>query len=428
MTYSPQPVDTSAVSLPSDITELTEEIARHAHDVWARQRIADGWTWGAARDDGAKQHPCLVPYEELDNAEQQYDRNSTLESLKFVLSRGYRILAPSGRQHVRPGGAASEVSAAEELLDQLRAAGEQASKASSADRVALELSTLLQVWGSRREEDRAWWCLPELYRYLARRFLKLGEAPQAREVAQAALELAETDESGESYPLWKDDVSLWQIYGLALARTGNTHDAQQVLLKLKDDGHVDEETLGILARTYKDQAFLHPPGGNERRDLLNTSATFYREASAQSDGFWTGINVATLARLLDETTESESVARQVQTRCLADLERVRGTGASPEKTYWHLATLGEAALNLGDFDEAGTYYQAAYQAAPRNFGDLNTTRRQAGWLAARLLDHSGTSHRQRRRSARPVAADPACRRFRRAHDRSPGTHLAEVSG
>jgi class 3 adenylate cyclase/tetratricopeptide (TPR) repeat protein len=380
MTYQPQPVDTSDVRLSSDISDLTEEIARHAHDVWAQQRIDDGWVWGATRDDNAKQHPCLVPYEELDGSEQQYDRSAALESLKFVVARGYRITMPSGAQHVRTGSEASDTAAAEELLDQLRAAGEQASQAPSEEQVALELPTLLQVWNSRREEDRAWRCLPELYQHLGRRFLKLGEAPLAREVAQAALELAEADESGQSYLLWNEDISLRQIYGLALARSGNTHDAQQVLLKLKEDGHLDEETLGILARTYKDQAFLHPSGETERRDLLRTSAKIYREASAKSDGFWTAINVATLERLLDETAESDSIARHVQTECLADLERIRSLDVSPEETYWHLATLGEVALNLGELDEAGQHYQAAYQAAPRNFGDINTTRRQAGWL------------------------------------------------
>ena len=153
MTYQPQPVDTSDVRLSSDISDLTEEIARHAHDVWAQQRIDDGWVWGATRDDNAKQHPCLVPYEELDGSEQQYDRSAALESLKFVVARGYRITMPSGAQHVRTGSEASDTAAAEELLDQLRAAGEQASQAPSEEQVALELPTLLQVWNSFSSAD-----------------------------------------------------------------------------------------------------------------------------------------------------------------------------------------------------------------------------------------------------------------------------------
>lgn len=37
------PVETAKVTLASEILELTERLAAHAHAVWARQRIADGW-------------------------------------------------------------------------------------------------------------------------------------------------------------------------------------------------------------------------------------------------------------------------------------------------------------------------------------------------------------------------------------------------
>jgi len=262
-------------------------------------------------------------------------------------------------------------------------AQEWVSKRPSEERAALELPVLLQVWNSRREDDRAWWCLPQLYQHLGRRFLKLGEAPLAREVAQTALQLAETDESGQSHPLWSHDVELRQIRALALARSGNPDDAQRELLKLRDEGNVDEETLGMLARTYKDQAFAPSVGSERRGNLLKTSLQHYREAYVQSDGFWTGINVATLERLLDNSSETEKVTRQVQMQCLADLEQERTKATAPDKTYWHLATLGEAALNLGDITEAGRYYREAYEVAPKNFGDLNTTRRHARWL----LDH-----------------------------------------
>lgn len=90
---------------------------------------------------------------------------------------------------------------------------------------------------------------------------------------------------------------------------GNTDDAQKILLQLQQEGNLDEDTLGILARTYKDQAFLRPAGG--RHDLLETSAKMYREAYVQTDGFWTGINVATLERLLDNSSESEKVVHRI---------------------------------------------------------------------------------------------------------------------
>jgi RyR domain len=82
------------VELGPEILELTELLARHSHDVWARQRLAEGWRYGPRRDDGRKEHPCLVPYEELPESEKQYDRSTALETLKAITALGYRITRP----------------------------------------------------------------------------------------------------------------------------------------------------------------------------------------------------------------------------------------------------------------------------------------------------------------------------------------------
>src|SRR5215210_4120548 len=93
--YRPQPLDTNEVALPAEITELTEQLARNTHENWARQRLTDGWRYGPVRDDARKEHPGLVPYEELSEAEKQYDRTTALETLKALLFLGYRLEAPS---------------------------------------------------------------------------------------------------------------------------------------------------------------------------------------------------------------------------------------------------------------------------------------------------------------------------------------------
>jgi ryanodine receptor 2 len=92
MTYQPQPIDTAGVTLPGELLLLTERLAEHAHDVWARQRLADGWTYGPQREDARKEHPCLVPYDQLPESEKQYDRNAALETLKAILALGYRVV------------------------------------------------------------------------------------------------------------------------------------------------------------------------------------------------------------------------------------------------------------------------------------------------------------------------------------------------
>jgi ryanodine receptor 2 len=89
--YRPQPIPTAGVELTPEVLHLTELLARNAHDHWAAQRLADGWVYGPRRDDGRKEHPCLVSYDDLPESEKEYDRAAALETLRAVLALGYRI-------------------------------------------------------------------------------------------------------------------------------------------------------------------------------------------------------------------------------------------------------------------------------------------------------------------------------------------------
>ena len=89
--YTPKPIDTSSVELPEDLEELKELIAKNVHDVWALQRINEGWTYGEKKNSDLKQTPLLVPYEELTESEKEYDRNTAYETLKLIIKLGYRI-------------------------------------------------------------------------------------------------------------------------------------------------------------------------------------------------------------------------------------------------------------------------------------------------------------------------------------------------
>lgn len=89
--YTPAPLDTRDIELPKELDELIEEMARNVHDVWAQGRIAEGWTYGEQRDDKRKTHPCLVPYEELPDAEREYDRQTAVQTLKLILKLGFKI-------------------------------------------------------------------------------------------------------------------------------------------------------------------------------------------------------------------------------------------------------------------------------------------------------------------------------------------------
>lgn len=89
--YRPSPIDTTGIELPADILQLTERLAENAHDLWAMQRLSDGWRYGLERDDLKKQHPCLVPYSKLPESEKRYDRKMAMETLKTIVALGYCI-------------------------------------------------------------------------------------------------------------------------------------------------------------------------------------------------------------------------------------------------------------------------------------------------------------------------------------------------
>lgn len=89
--YTPKPVDTTNIELPEGLLLLVEDMAKNVHEVWALNRINDGWTYGEVRDDAKKKHPCLVPYEELPDSEKEYDRATSQETLKLILKSGFTI-------------------------------------------------------------------------------------------------------------------------------------------------------------------------------------------------------------------------------------------------------------------------------------------------------------------------------------------------
>lgn len=89
--YVPQPVDTSDIQLPKELNELVEQMAKNVHEVWAESRIEQGWVYGQERSDALKQHPCLIPYEELPEEEKAYDRDTALGTLKLISKLGFKI-------------------------------------------------------------------------------------------------------------------------------------------------------------------------------------------------------------------------------------------------------------------------------------------------------------------------------------------------
>ncbi len=175
----------------------------------------------------------------------------------------------------------------------------------------------------------------------------------------------------QSYPR---SVALRQQHALVLARTGSPQSANKMLRRLVEEGHRDEETLGLFARTYKDLGL----NGGGKQDLLK-ARDLYLEAYRLEESPWPGVNAATLSLMLGDHDDAVRIASVVQKETLQRLEH---PGSSDE--YWLRATLGEIALIRGGVNEAEEYYARAAGIA-WGLGDLVTTRRNA----RALLRHQG---------------------------------------
>ena len=91
-TYIPKPIDLSDVELTEDLNELREAIAENAHEIWAENRQAEGWTYGPQRDDQLKQTPDMVPYSQLPESEKEYDREMAMKTIKLLKKLGYDLI------------------------------------------------------------------------------------------------------------------------------------------------------------------------------------------------------------------------------------------------------------------------------------------------------------------------------------------------
>lgn len=89
--YNPNPIDTKSVLIPNQLSELVELLAENTHENWALNRKKQGWKYGKNRNDEKKETPCLVPYNQLSEEEKEYDRITSLETIKTIIKMGYTI-------------------------------------------------------------------------------------------------------------------------------------------------------------------------------------------------------------------------------------------------------------------------------------------------------------------------------------------------
>ncbi|XP_032882821.1 ryanodine receptor 3 isoform X4 [Amblyraja radiata] len=89
--YKPAPLDLSDVKLHTAQEVLVDKLAENAHDVWAKDRIRQGWTYGIQQDIKNKRNPRLVPYSFLDERTKKSNRDSLREAIRTLIGYGYNI-------------------------------------------------------------------------------------------------------------------------------------------------------------------------------------------------------------------------------------------------------------------------------------------------------------------------------------------------
>lgn len=94
--YKPAPLDLSAIDLSIKMEELVDKLAENTHNVWARERISQGWTYGLNEDTEKKRSPHLVHYSCVDEAIKVANRTTASETVRTLLVYGYVIDPPSG--------------------------------------------------------------------------------------------------------------------------------------------------------------------------------------------------------------------------------------------------------------------------------------------------------------------------------------------
>lgn len=163
---------------------------------------------------------------------------------------------------------------------------------------------------------------------------------------------------------------------LALARSGQTEEARQVLSDLLISVPPDAELLGLVGRINKDLA-MRSADALEAREHLQTALAFYLDGYRRDGDAYCGINAASLHALLGEVPTAKALAGK-----LLD-------GLPTDDAFWDSAIRAEASLLLGRLADAGAYYAACAAQGSGRADDLESVWSQARRLCGALYGDAG---------------------------------------
>jgi len=359
MSYKPNPIDTSDIKINKSLSNLTDELARNIHDIWALGRIEEGWTYGHERSDKKKTTPCLVEYSKLPDSEKEYDTNTAIGTLKIIVKLGYKIQKPS-EQSVE-----KTKNSIENILSEINLI------------TTKSINDIVSVW--LKHDSNIWSKHPEIYLYFGEKVLSSGETLIAYDILTKGLEsfknvyfIKQVDSKQQATYL-----RLRQQQALSLAQSGALLQAQKSLIDLSQQGLDDGETLGILGRTYKDLAMVEKEKKLSEQYFESAFSIYHKSfIKAQKDNdldsaYYNGINAATIALLSDNTEQAIDIATSVKNICIEILKTNR------KDLYWVYATLGETELLFGNITESKKWYKKTKKSNQSNLRGFSSMQKQA---------------------------------------------------
>ncbi|MCX7072163.1 MAG: hypothetical protein NTW01_14370 [Gammaproteobacteria bacterium] len=176
---------------------------------------------------------------------------------------------------------------------------------------------------------------------------------------------------------------------LSLANAGSTQLALRRYRELgigadDGDGYNVEEWLSLKARLLKDLALAAPAG--KAPALFVESGRVYAQAFDHAQGYFPGINAATMLMLGGHGPEALALARRVLDSLDVLADDADGADAGETERYYRAVTEAEAALLLGSLERVRGALARAAQLQPGNVNALSRTGAQLR-LICRHLGH-----------------------------------------
>ena len=91
--YIPHPEFVAHIKLPEEITSIADVLAENAHEIWAKDRLAEaGKKRATGKGVNRNKDPFMRPFNELSKLKQKTDYLSSLNTIKLLYKLGFKLI------------------------------------------------------------------------------------------------------------------------------------------------------------------------------------------------------------------------------------------------------------------------------------------------------------------------------------------------